>query len=323
MGVLRLNALRSTGAIKVPEQSLIDQNTFSLEAIDMKKSHKYGELIIDETFEAVAVLQNISKYIGEHGITPTLISLVGQDLDKRGINLKLHPAGDAISAIEGMIDDVKSGNISAVLMRIIDAIADFINDCIDANRRKINELRALSGEKLKDIASVDTDKFSFIQSNILPMADFKSVVEKLSSLNYNTVVVSGDDSVVKSLDPSFVTILGKVGYGVDDDEIGRLKDHTLKVEEMRTLGWSVNEVKVITASTITALTNVRTAGTNAINTWKAEAKSVDNKITAEEAKAMQNRLAHIQKVIVVIERVSLVLADQLMSVLKKIEVKTT
>jgi hypothetical protein len=315
------------GIAKLAESCNLDLPTVDMEAdaidLDTMQDHANIEvayLQLDDLNKFVATVERIHTYVTENGCTKELVALVGEDLNTHGVTLEVGKKDEALVALEGFMDDVKKGDIKAVLVRIVDMIIRIFQKFNDANKLQANALDELLRGKLSDITKFDPVKFQEVLASIHSKKEFNIVVGGYSRIDYRSSVnaKTPTDSLSEIIS-SVLPLLKASGYEVNGDTIVRISGFEYPRKKMSDHDWKLSDIKSMVSDTKIMLEHLRAQASKSARTLRKEIKLV--KEDEHSVNILRAEMQAMMKVIVVFERTSLFISKQVMQVPSKLKIK--
>ncbi len=292
-------------------------DTISLvdEFVEMTKA----VLHLDDALGTVVSIGKVKSHIKDHGCTDDLITLCGNELEAVGVTLETDDAIGAQLALEGLTSGINLENIKKILLRIVDAIVRVFEKFDDANKKYSNELKELIRGKLSKADSIDPEKFTNIIISAYAADDFLAIASGISKLDL-AADVSGDEDLTKAVNDKLTKLLKTAGYEVSATRIDRSGDVAIHRKKMGELGWVPGKLKDAAAKTQAMLDALRLYVRKIIDQDKRAIK--DLKDDPEKAKELKQKLKNHMSVIVPVERISIVLAKQIIEIASLTKIKS-
>lgn len=307
-------------SILVPEKTIEDDMSFEELDIDAAE-FTTPDIDVEETTvtlcdkyladyrKASNILFNVKKHIEEKGCTKEIVQLMNHQLVDHGIVLEEGFEKEAIQSIESLADSINFDKIKETLMKILDAIISLVQKFMDQNRSDVNTIKDLLRGKLSDTSKVDTMKFAGLYGSIYKYDDFIAIAKGISGINLESEV-SGKEDASDSISTKIKGIFKTAGYVVTKDDVERDPNFIIRKEQMKDIGWEPYKVRTAAEITFTMLEAVRRSHRKAIDVLKKSIKDSNNEA---EITKLEFKLKNSMKTIAVIERISLVLSKQVIS----------
>lgn len=274
----------------------------------------------DDLVKFLSTVERIHTYVVEKGCTPELVALVGEDLNTYGLSLFAGKDAEAIASLEGFIDDVKKGDIKAALLRILETIVRLLQKFNDANKLETNKLDALLLGPLVGMDKYDPVKFQGTINSFYELDDFKKIVDYFSKIEYRAGInAKGIDDKLPDLLSHHKNILKMVGYDIADDDIVHDPNYTIPRKLMSEFNIKLEDVKTIVSKTKIMLEWLRRQSGRSSSKLRAEISAVRDNET--EVAKLRLEMRAMTKLIVVIERVSLVMTSHVLRLVHSLKLK--